>query len=479
VPPTAALTPTPLPSPSAAPSPTAEPPTLLPATATLAATPTLQPIAGYFAYAKADGSIWRADGARTPLLQLAGPSEPGATPPWAASPDGRTIAFVTGMGIWDRPSDSPPEAALWLVGADGTNLRKVQDLLPPRGVDPTPGGDDAFNLLPALATFQQLAWSPDGGLVAFVSAHENQVDLYAAALDGAITRLTNTPVLEQGPRWSPDGTRIACRTTAGFGTGAGWSDVGLAVAARGGGGPLLLLDDKALAGERGVAAIPDLLWIGPDLLVAGLWSGPTGQDEIRSITVSSGAVETIFDEPYSAIGWSETPRQLAIAGASESAIELQKDRTPAPGLYVWMPGAGEPIRVIAGPVETLAWSAQGDALAYSVAKSGKQPGVGIWSLLMDGDLKHLADTPTQYLRWSIDGQRLSAGPAVYGRDGRKLADLAGRNALPAGWGPQGLFYFALADDGQTSELWLWDGAEAQRIDTGLSRAKGAVVLPKT
>jgi dipeptidyl aminopeptidase/acylaminoacyl peptidase len=479
-PPTAALTPTPLPSPSAAPSPTAGPPTAPPpATATPAATATPQPIAGYFVYARPDGSLWRADGPGKPPLRLAGASEPGATPPWAASPDGRTIAFVLGAGVWNSPSDRPPEAALWLVGADGSNPRKIQELLPPRGVDPTPGGDDAFNLLPALASLQRLAWSPDGGMVAFVSAHENQVDLYAAALDGTITRLTDTPALEQGPRWSPDGTKIACRTTAGFGTGAGWSDVGLAVAARRGGDPLLLMDDQALAGGRGVAAVPSLLWIGPDTLVAGLWSGPTGQDEVRSITVSSGAAETIFGEPYSALDWSDTPRQLAIAGASESAIESQKDRALAPGLYVWMPGAGEPIRVIAGPVEALTWSAQGDALAYSMAKSGKQPGVGIWSLLMDGDLKHLADEPAQYLRWSPDGQRLAAGAAVYGRDGRRLADLAGRNVLPAGWGSQGLFYFTLADDGQTFDLWLWDGAASQRVDTGLGRPEGAAVVPKT
>jgi WD40 repeat protein len=135
--------------------------------------------------------------------------------------------------------------------------------------------------------------------------------------------------------------------------------------------------------------------------------------------------------------------------------------------------------VIAGPVEALVWSAQGDVLAYSMAKSGKQPGVGLWSLLMDGDLKHIADTPTLDIRWSPDGQRLVAGAMVYARDGQLLAELAGQSILPVGWGPQGLFYSTLAADGQTRELWLWDGQQAQRLDAGLSQAAGTVVIAKT
>jgi hypothetical protein len=52
--------------------------------------------------------------------------------------------------------------------------------------------------------------------------------------------------------------------------------------------------------------------------------------------------------------------------------------------------------------------------------------------------------------------------------------------LPAGWGEQGLFYSTLAADGQTRELWLWDGQQPQQLDTGLVYSEGAkVVIPKT
>jgi dipeptidyl aminopeptidase/acylaminoacyl peptidase len=412
-------------------------------------------------------------------MNLADPTEPGALLPWSVSPDGRTIAIVTGRGVWNPKNIDTPSLALWLVDSNGANPRKVQELLPPDGVDLTPGGDAAFNLLPALTARQELAWSPDGALVVFASAHEGQVDLYTAALDGTVTRLTETPVLEQGPIWSPDGTKVAYRTTSGFGTGAGWGDVGLSLVARAGGPPLLAIDKEMLSAGHDLAAIPSLLWIGPDMLVAGLWTGAVGNDTLRSVTVSTSEIATIFGEPYSALSWSATTNQLAIAGASESVLEFAKDRALSPGLYTWMPGAPEAVRVIAGPVEALIWNPRGDVLAYSMARSGKQPGVGLWSLLMDGDLKHIADAPTADIHWSPDGQRLVAGAMVYDRDGQPLAELVGQSILPGGWGSQGLFYSTLAADGQTRELWLWDGQQSRRLDTGLAQAEGAVVNAKT
>jgi hypothetical protein len=431
----------------------------------------MAPSAGYLVYQRADGSLWRANGSAAPI-NLADPTEPSALLPWAASPDGQTIALVSGTGVWFK-FEGTPALALWLVGADGSNPRKIQDLLPPRGVDLTPGGDDAFNLIPALTVQQKLAWSPDGQVVTFVSAHQDQVDLYGAALDGTVTRLTDTPRLEQGPRWSPDGALVAYRTTTSFGTGAGWGEVALEVTPRGGGAPVLVMNDRTLAAGSTAVAIPDLLWISPSVIVAGLADQVYGPAEVRALTVG-GPAAPIFGAPYAALAWNDTTAQLAIAGTPEQILDSKIDqRTFAPGLFTWSLDTGPPVQIEDAPVEALAWTPQGDALAYSVG--GQQPGLWLWAIGAEGDVKPLAGTPARELRWSLDGQQLATEAAIYRRDGQLAAGAPAAPIKPLGWGPQGLFYYTAAD-GSNQDLWLWNGAPPQQIDGRLSDLRAAGVV---
>src|SRR6185503_7435585 len=122
--------------------------------------------------------------------------------------------------------------------------------------------------------------------------------LYTAALDGTVARLTDTSQLEQGPHWSPDGALIAYRTTSGFGTGAGWGDVALEVTARGGGPPALVMDDRKLAAGSEAVALPNLLWISPTMLVAGIADSVVGKAELRALDTGTRASTVIFDAPY-------------------------------------------------------------------------------------------------------------------------------------------------------------------------------------
>lgn len=466
-PPTATL---PTAAPATAIAPVAGPPTVAPPSPTLPP-PTFPPAppGGYLVYPRPDGSLQRTDA--TAPVQIAPASEPGVVLPWAASPDGRTIAFVSGTGIWSPRSGSganPPSLALYFVGVDGANPRKVQDLLPPRTIDLTPGGDDAFNLLPALTSLQDLAWSPDGSRVAFVSAHETQVDVYTATLDGRMTRLTSTPDLEQGPRWSPDGTLLAVRTTRGFGTGAGWDGAGLTIVPRDGGPPARVVDAFSMEGGASATVMIDLIWVAPAIVVAHVANPTAGGAEVHALATGDGAITRVAatpQGPFRAIGWSDGPQALAVV-----------DPAP-PGLLIWRPGEPNATRISDEPITTMAWSPQGDALAYSADAGARRPGITIWSIGTDGDFRRVSETPAQRLAWSSDGQQLAADATVYDRAGRAAVNLPGMDVLPIGWSRSGLFFYSRERrEEQSDQIWLWDGTETRRLDERLNRSHRAGVV---
>ncbi|HMB67783.1 MAG TPA: alpha/beta hydrolase-fold protein, partial [bacterium] len=98
-------------------------------------------------------------------------------PDW--SPGGDSIVFSS-----DRSGD--PE--LWLVGADGTGLRRLTHR---PGVDSHP------------------AWSPDGSRIAFDADLDGDREVCVLELgSGTVRRLTTSPGWDGTPAWSPDGERL-------------------------------------------------------------------------------------------------------------------------------------------------------------------------------------------------------------------------------------------------------------------------------
>jgi hypothetical protein len=110
------------------------------------------------------------------------------------SPDGTQIAFRGDLDLAEPSGDEE----LYVMNADGTNIRRL-----------TSNGD--FDSAPS--------WSPDGKRILFERApagtftpgvEAQEKDVYVMRADGThVRRLTDSPGIDEGPEFSPDGTKIA------------------------------------------------------------------------------------------------------------------------------------------------------------------------------------------------------------------------------------------------------------------------------
>ena len=110
------------------------------------------------------------------------------------SPDGTRIAFAGHKWLYGAPRKPGPccyssHSDIYVMNADGSGRRKLTH-------------NARYNAEPA--------WSPDGRKIAFRSTRNGNRDIYVMNADGSGKRnLTRNPANDGNPSWSPDGRRIA------------------------------------------------------------------------------------------------------------------------------------------------------------------------------------------------------------------------------------------------------------------------------
>ena len=168
----------------------------------------------------------------------------------AWSPDGTQLVFAQNCGLYTIRADGSDRQALLEPVADacyndpnwspdGTRIifAATADSSHSAIFSIAAGGGQATNVTEYVGqpgSEQSPIFSPDGTMIAFVSAREGAAHVYLVHADGTnLRRLTTAWLADDSPAWSPDGAWIACMATSEAGPSL------LAIAVDGGGNATL------------------------------------------------------------------------------------------------------------------------------------------------------------------------------------------------------------------------------------------------
>jgi hypothetical protein len=306
-----------------------------------APTATQPPAGDGWLLVKTESGLWmsRPDGGESGI-RIPGPISIPVPISAALSPSGGLLAYIT--FVFGGQGYANP--VLNIVSPTGRRPAVVIPLTSPA----TARTDNLPNdIHVAISEISPLAWSPDGGRLAFIGAQEGQsADLYEYYREsGRVVRLSDGPDQAYRPLWSPDGAWIVHGAAVGFGSGAGYGVTGIYAARADGGGIISLYDIGERSGDEVGAG-----WLDDHTLVAHTWYAACGPKNLRLADLSAQKADLVFEGCLSdvAVG----PGVVLFAQSPDTAVF---DENPRPGMYLLTASDRTP-RLIGGEnIYQLAW----------------------------------------------------------------------------------------------------------------------------
>ncbi len=369
---------------------------------------------------------------------------------WTISPRGRNIAVLT--------ADNADLQGLLLSMVDfpGGQARELS-ILTNGGTEPQPGmgaGDTAFEAARAIAEQSNLAWSPDGYTLAFISALSGDTaDLYTYDLrTNQFNRLTTGPSQAFSPSWSPNGAFIAHLGARTFGTGAGYD--------MDGGWAVRMADRKIFelfTIEKNSEGDEILGWRDGDVMVLRSFESICGWHDLRTYHPTTFATRRLFAESFAASWFA--PNGAILVNVEPGMVEMCNQLAVA-GLYFFTPDSVQPVQVLPVFNGEVVWVRQ--LGAFLLLNDGQLSTLGV-----DGS-RTLLLTPYNTLPVISEGGRYwtwALPDGIYnGLFGQQPARIFDGPAHDAIWSPDGstLFFFG----------------ESETLGSGLFRAEFPGFMPQ-